>query len=102
MYIHNTTFIVDSCLVAQFLDWARLSFIPEARDSGYFNNVTMARILTEIQPDTVNIAIQMTAQSLNETLEWHAITAAPLIDDLIARLGANRVMFFATSMEIIP
>lgn len=101
MYIHNTTFVVDRGVADRFEDWARRVYMPAARDSGHFHSVTMARILTEIAPDTVNYAIQMTCPSLDAAACWQRDVAALLRDDIAARLGAHRVMFFATEMEIL-
>ncbi|MDE6153823.1 MAG: DUF4286 family protein [Muribaculaceae bacterium] len=101
MYIHNTTFIVDREVVIQFVEWARSIFVKAACESGRFHSVTIARILTQVDPDTVNFAIQMTSESLESATEWHNDVATLLKDALAARLGAQRVMFFTTDMEVI-
>ncbi len=101
MFIHNTTFIIRRQLTEDFIEWARTVFIKAACESGRFDSVTMARILTEVDPDAVNIAIQMTSDSLENARQWHDDTASILKDDLAARLGQQNVLFFSTDMETI-
>lgn len=101
MFIHNTTFVVDREIVIPFVEWARTVFIKAAYDSKRFHSVTMARILTQTDPDTVNFAIQMKSSSLESAAEWHNDVATLLKDGMSARLGAGRVLFFTTDMEII-
>jgi len=101
MYIHNTTFIVERSIVPEFTGWARGVFIKAARESGLFGTVTMARILTQVDPDAVNFAIQMISVSLEKAAAWRDEVAVPLKNDLLAGLGAQRVMSFSTDMEVI-
>lgn len=101
MYIHNTTFIVDRNIVSTFLEWAHNIFAKAANESGRFKTVTIARILTQTDPDTVNFAIQMTTASLESTHAWEKDVAIFLKDDLATRLGSQHVMFFSTDMEVI-
>ena len=100
-YIHNTTFIVERRLIEAFKEWAQKVFIPAARESQLFEAITFARILTEIDPTTVNFAVQMRAHSLEKVEQWHRDTANLLKDDIAARLGAESVLCFATNMEVI-
>lgn len=101
MFIHNTTFIVDREIVIPFVEWARTVYIKAACDSGRFSSITMARILTQVDPNAVSFAIQMSSQSLESANEWHNDVAALLKDGIAARLGAQRVLFFSTDMEVI-
>ncbi|MDE5608700.1 MAG: DUF4286 family protein [Muribaculaceae bacterium] len=100
-YIHNTTFIVERSVADDFISWARNVYIPAAERSGHFRDITMAKILAEIDPAAINFCIQMRSESLSSSEQWHCDTALILKDDIAARLGAERVMFFSTDMEII-
>ncbi|MBD5365467.1 MAG: DUF4286 family protein [Muribaculaceae bacterium] len=100
-FIRNTTFIVERGAIIQFAEWARHVFIEAARSSGRFHDITMARILTEVDPNAVSFAIQMKAPTLAVHDEWHRDVATLLKDDIAARLGAERVLFFTTDMEVI-
>lgn len=100
-YIHNTTFIVERSITEAFIHWAMTVYIPAAEKSGIFSHITLAKILTVIDPATVNFSIQMRSESYEMAEQWDSDTAVLLKDDLAARLGAERVMFFATNMEII-
>ena len=101
MFIHNTTFIVERTLTVKFTEWARTVFIKAAHESGRFSSITLTRILTQVDPDAINFAIQMTSTSLESAQQWHDDVATLLKDDLAARLGRQRVMFFSTDMEVI-
>lgn len=100
-FIRNTTFIVERGAIIQFTEWARRVFIESARSSGRFHDITMARILTEIDPDTVSFAIQMKAPDIAAHDEWHRDVTTLLKDDIAARLGADKILFFSTDMEVI-
>lgn len=100
-YIHNTTFIVESKLAAHFEEWARKVYMKAACDSGSFSSVSMCRILTAVDPAVVNYAIQLSSGSLERARAWHSDVATLLRDDLAARLGRERVLFFSTDMEVI-
>lgn len=101
MYIHNTTFVVDRNQLKQFDHWARTEFMPAARNSGVFETVTMARILTEVSPEAVNFAIQFASHSLEQANRWHDEVASQLKSRLSTMLGHDRVLFFSTDMEVI-
>ena len=60
----------------------------------------VAKVLTQVEPDTVSIAVQLEATSIEEASRWHDNTAALLRDDLHARWG-DRLMFFTTYMEVL-
>ena len=100
-FIRNTTFIVERKSIVQFTEWARRVFIEAARSSGRFSDITMARILSEIDPTTVSFAIQMKAPDIATHDEWHRDVATLLKDDIAARLGAENILFFSTDMEVI-
>lgn len=101
MFIHNTTFVVERSVSGAFEEWARSIYVKAARESGRFATVTMAKILTEVSPETVNYAIQMMSPTLEGARDWQRDVAALLHDDIAARLGADRVLFFATEMEVL-
>ena len=100
-YIHNTTFIVERSVAEKFTQWVQEVYIPAAERSGLFRQITMAKILAEIDPAAVNYCVQMRSDSLETSEQWHRDTAVILKDDIAAHLGAERVMFFSTDMEVI-
>lgn len=99
--ILNTTFVVHAPLEADFLKWVEEVYLPAAQGAGVFGTPTVARVLTQIEPDTLSIAVQLPAESLEEAQRWHDGSAALLRDDLRARWG-ERTMHFTTPMEVIP
>lgn len=100
MYLLNTTFIVHRLAADGFTAWARSVYMPAARESKLFETVRLVRILTEVDPDTINYAVQMEAASLDEAQRWHDETATILKDDIAARMG-DKVLSFTTFMEVM-
>ena len=100
-YIRNTTFIVERSQIERFAEWAQQVFVKAAHESGLFSDITMTRILTEVDPEAVNFAIQMKAHNLETHESWHRDVALPLKERIVSQLGANRLLFFTTDMEII-
>lgn len=98
--ILNTTFVVHSSVKTVFLGWLESVYLPAVKAPGVFGEPTVARVMTQIEPDTESIAVQMRAAGLAEAERWHDETAALLKDDLIAR-WPERVMHFTTYMEVL-
>lgn len=101
MFIHNTTFIAEKSTVPTFINWAKSVYIPAARHSGNFTDITFSKILSDIDPQTENFSIQMRSDSLQTSQQWHNDVALVLRDDLAAWVGAEKVLFFSTDMEVI-
>jgi precorrin-2 methylase len=100
MILLNTTFVLHTSIEAPFLQWVRNVYLPAAEQSGVFGVATVARVLTQIEPDTESIAVQLPCAEMEAAQHWHDDTADLLRDDLHARWG-DRLMFFSTYMEVI-
>lgn len=100
MILLNTTFIVAEPILGEFDRWARKTYLPALDAAGIFSSPLMAKVLAQVEPGTVSIAIQARADRLDEATRWHDETAALLKDDLQARFS-GRVLFFTTYMEIL-
>ncbi len=100
MYILNTTFIVHRPAIDSFNDWVKDVYVKAAHACGVFDDIKILRIMSEIDPETVNYAVQLLAPDLSEATRWHDETAAILKDDIAARMG-DRVLSFSTYMEIV-
>ncbi|MFG6397758.1 MAG: DUF4286 family protein [Muribaculaceae bacterium] len=99
-YLLNTTFVLHTSVEAGFITWVREVYLPAAAEAGVFGVSRVAKVLTQVEPDTVSIAVQLEATSIEEASRWHDNTAALLRDDLHARWG-DRLMFFTTYMEVL-
>lgn len=99
-YLLNTTFVVHSSVEAEFMAWVKGVYLPAAAETGVFGGATVAKVLTQIEPDTASIAVQLPASSLEDAQRWHDDSAAFLRDDLHAR-WSDRLMFFTTYMEVM-
>ena len=100
MYILNTTFVVAEPRLEEFLKWAREVYVQSMEKAGIFSGITMARVMTQIEPGTISVALQALAAKLDEAQRWHDDVAALLRDDLSARFS-GQVLFFTTYMEVI-
>lgn len=99
-HIVNMTFVVERALESVFREWAASALIPAARESKRFDEVKMLRILTEVDPEAVNFAVQVSADDREVVSGWWNDVAVLLLDDLHARVG-QRILFFMTEMEVV-
>ncbi len=100
IYIGNTTFVVERNLEDSFKEWACGTLLEAARSSQHFDRIRLLRILTEIDPSTVNYALQLECTSPQVIKSWINDVAILLLDDLRNRVGEN-VLFFMTEMEVV-
>ena len=94
------TFVVERALEGTFREWAASVLLPAARESKRFDEVKMLLILTEVDPETVNYAVQVSADDREAVSSWWNDVAVLLLDDLHARVG-QRILFFMTEMEAV-
>lgn len=99
-YLHNTTFVVERGITPQFTIWVKDVYMAAARQSGFFSNIELVRILVEVDHSSVNYAVMMRSDSLEKASQWQSDIATILRDDLQARMG-EKVLFFSTDMEVI-
>lgn len=98
MYILNTTFVIPEPRLKEFTRWVREVYEKALDDAGIFTGVTLAKVLTQVEPDTVSVAVQTRMESLEEAKKWHDTTAVLLKDDLRSRF-LGQALFFTTYME---
>lgn len=100
MYILNTTFVLDHSLTDVFVSWLKEVYLPAAMATGIFGNSRVAKILQDQDPLTVNIACELSCESLSEAARWHDETASLLRDDIASRWG-ERVLNFSTYLKTL-
>lgn len=94
------TFVVERALEGVFREWTASTLLPAARESKRFDEVKMLKILTEVDPEAVNYAVQVSANDRAAVTGWWNDVAMLLLDDLRARVG-QRILFFMTEMEVV-
>ena len=99
-HVVNMTFVVERALEGVFREWAASTLLPAARESKRFGEVKMLKILTEVDPEAVNYAVQVSANDRAAVAGWWNDVAMLLLDDLHARVG-QRILFFMTEMEVV-
>lgn len=97
-YILNTTFVTTRSIYPDFVNWLKEVYVPAAMATGLFVSHRTARILTNDEPETVNIACELTCDSISECTRWNENTASLLREDMNGRWGEN-VLFFCTYLK---
>ncbi len=91
---------MESGLTAEFEEWVRSKYIPEACRSACLCNPVFTRLLTEIDPGTAGYAVQFTTPSLEEAGKWHDNEGAIIKEEFMGRHN-GRIVFFTTFMEVL-
>lgn len=98
MIIYNTTFHVMNEVRADFLNWVRTVYVPQATDNRMLFVPMLTKIIGSEQDGGESYALQFRVQS-NETLEaWKQEVGVALTQQLVKRYG-NKVVGFTTLME---
>ena len=66
-YLLNTTFVLHTSVEAGFITWVREVYLPAAAEAGVFGVSRVAKVLTQVEPDTVSIAVQLEATSIERS-----------------------------------
>lgn len=100
MHILNTTFVVHHSVDSSFVDWVRDVYMPAMQASGVFSDVTVMRVMAEIDPDTVNYAVQARTDRFPEAIKWRDEVSSALRDGIFLKTG-EKVLSFSTEMEVV-
>lgn len=98
MIILNTTFHVHSSVEDKFLRWVRVNYIPQALSSGVLHSPSLARILIDVEPESVSFALQFSAENIDDASRWHDRDGEILRRRLSGVFG-DRIVYFTTYME---
>lgn len=99
MIIYNTTFQVADADAAQFLQWLRSTYVPQAVASTQLTEPRLARVMAS-KDEGRSYALQFTVPSLAVLQQWHRQVGRALQQQLVAEFG-SRVVGFSTMMEIV-
>lgn len=100
MIILNTTFVISHTIYDAFVQWLKDVYVPAAMVTGLFSSSRISKILHNEDPRAVNIACELTCDSLSEAVRWHDDTASLLRDDMASHWGEN-ALFFTTYLKRI-
>ncbi|TFU93695.1 DUF4286 family protein [Barnesiella sp. WM24] len=93
----NTTFHVEESAEAEFIEWIKTEYIPEAQESVKLHSPLFMRILTPMEGG-VGYAVQLQAMSKAHVETW-IDSEQPRLLSAMARKFGKKVMFFTTVME---
>lgn len=100
MHLYNITFGIDPEIKTEFMDWLNSDFIPASTaDNEYFSSPELMKVLTD-ENAVESFALHMRAQSLNDIALWYEDHGSRLFD-FIQRHWNGKVVFFATTLEIL-
>lgn len=100
MYIINTTFVTDLSKFELIREWLRKSYIPTALASGIFNGERVARVLSDDDVETVNIACEFSCPSLSRGIKWHEEVFPELLAEL-HRATEQQLLYFTTFLKTV-
>lgn len=96
----NTTFVVESEILPDFYSTLKEIYFPEVTSAEIFGQPQVARVLTQLEPETESIAVQLPAISVSLAGQW--------LDSIGNKLHSNitqkhngKVLLFSTLMEKI-
>lgn len=100
MIIYNTTFAVSDKVYGAFLKWLKEKHLPQMLGSGYFEQPTVSRVLTDEEQDGSSISVQLRARDLTDISKWKE-ERGDLFEMEVSSLFSVEVLYFSTFMEII-
>lgn len=99
MIIYNTTFQMADADAAQFLEWLRTAYVPQALASGHLSRPQLARVMAS-KDEGRSYALQFHVASLAALQQWHRQVGQALQRRLVAEFG-TRVVGFSTMMQVV-
>lgn len=97
MIIINTTFVVDTAIYDQWIEWLKSDYIATALTSK-LDDPRLMKIVAETEPGVANYALQLHAPSI-DTLEHWLQTTQPGLLASMTRLFADKALHFTTLMQ---
>lgn len=100
MIIYNVTAKVDEEILEDWLEWMRITHIPDVMKSGCFLEYHIMKLKFPKDEEGQTFAIQYTCRSMADLDEYHRKYATALQADHRARFG-TQVVAFRTILERI-
>jgi len=98
MYIVNQTLLVEDSILAEWLDWVRLIYIPEVMASGFFSSHKMLKLIEGGTGEGSTFALQFVLHS--EKYKKDAIHNFEVkYEWLITDTFGTKTLFFRTLLE---
>ena len=102
MFVINTSFHVHKSIEDSFLIWLKEIFIKSALCDDAFSDVTLMRLLLEVQEDSSSFSVGLLSEDLDSAFEWNETKGADLLSELLRQFGSDKVVFFTTCMQCLP
>ncbi|MEO9482339.1 MAG: DUF4286 family protein [Ekhidna sp.] len=99
MILYNVTVNIDDDVEQEWIEWMKVTHIPEVMETGFFTDHRMMKMLSESQDDTGSTyAIQYMAETLGH-LETYLNTVAPKIQKKSIIKYGTKMAAFRTVLE---
>ena len=100
MIIYNVTVKIESDIQDDWLQWMRVTHIPDVLNTGYFKEAELRRVLVEHEDGDITYAIQYKARNMASIAEYQKSEAARLQAEHTERYKGKYVAFRTLMEEV--
>lgn len=98
MIIYNVTLNVDDSIHEDWLNWMRVTHIPEVMATGYFTEARFTKVLVQEESGTT-YSVQYTAPHMIAVQQYQQNAGPELKQKTLERYG-DKVVAFRTLLEL--
>lgn len=100
MYIFNTTYLVSDKMYGVWYKWLHEQHIPAMIQSGYFDKMQIAKVLTGEPQDGTSYSLQFHIDSLQDLKLWEEQYGEEFLNSFTKQFG-EEVLLFSTILEVM-
>ena len=100
MFIYNVTVKIESRRSGEWLKWMKEEHIPQVMSTGCFTENRVCRIVDDGETDGVTFAVQYTAKTLDDYLDYKS-NYAPALQTTHNEKFKDDFVAFRTLMEVL-
>lgn len=99
MILLNTTYVVNTDVESQFLEFLRNEIVADLRNDGFFSDLKLRLVYTD-EDTTVNYCLQAQCDDMDRLENWMMMNSKTMALNLRQKFGTS-VLSFATVLEDI-
>ena len=99
MILLNTTYVVNTDVESQFLEFLRNEIVADLRNDGFFSDLKLRLVYTD-EDATVNYCLQAQCDDMDRLENWMMMNSKTMALNLRQKFGTS-VLSFATVLEDI-
>ena len=99
MILLNTTYVVNTDVESQFLEFLRNEIVTDLRNDGFFSDLKLRLVYTN-EDATVNYCLQAQCDDMDRLENWMMMNSKTMALNLRQKFGTS-VLSFATVLEDI-